>query len=347
MYEPDNGYYWELLGKYLNHEITEKETAELFRWVNESPANRETFHRTTHLWHVTGTVKQEFEPDVTQAWQRFRAQMEVSAPQPETVAKPAAPSEGRVIPMYVWRVAAAVLIMLGVAWIATLYVSKDTSTVVLRAQATKQVFYLPDSSRVYLNRNSSVTYEDNLEGSRRVVNLKGEAFFQVRRNAQKPFVVLTGNAQTEVLGTSFTVKSDEKAGTTEVQVVTGKVALSPRKKVSKPGDTTRIILTPGFKGLLAQQKRVTKSVISDPNFRSWQTGRLEFNDMRLEQVIASLEHYFGTPINVQNEAILDCRFTGAFDQPALNNVVEVLSVSMNLRYEYRNGHYLLSGSGCQ
>jgi ferric-dicitrate binding protein FerR (iron transport regulator) len=90
-----------------------------------------------------------------------------------------------------------------------------------------------------------------------------------------------------------------------------------------------------------------KSKIVDPNFRAWQTGRLEFENTRLEQVVSSLEDYFGINIKVQNKKLLDCRFTGTFEQPQLKDVLEVLAVSMQVRYNYAQQHYTFSGRGCQ
>jgi ferric-dicitrate binding protein FerR (iron transport regulator) len=347
MHEPTEGYYWELLAKYLNHEITENEKTELFAWVERRAVNKELFYRSTHLWHLTGSVKTDFQPDVEGAWQKFKGKAQLT-PQPQPVlAKPAPQAAtGRVIPMYLWRVAAAVLVLVGAAWLATAYLDRgrDVAPVVLTAGNAKKVFLLPDSSRVTLKQFSSLAYAPDLEGAERKVTLQGEGFFEVKRNLRKPFVVLTANARTQVLGTSFTVREDKQSGTTEVQVVTGKVAFTT---VGKGRTGKRVVLTPGFKAVAGKTDSLVKSKIEDPNFRAWQTGRLEFDNTRLEQVVASLEDYFGVNIKIQNRKLLDCRFTGSFEQPQLKDVLEVLAVSMQVRYNYEQQHYTFSGRGCQ
>lgn len=347
MHEPTEGYYWELLAKYLNHEITEDEKTELFAWVERSATNKDLFYRSTHLWHLTGSVKTDFQPDVDGAWQKFRGKAQMT-PQPQrAIAEPATgAATGRVVPLYLWRVAAAVLVLVGAAWLATTLLDRDrdVAPVVLTAGNAKKVFLLPDSSRVTLNQFSSLAYAPDLQGEERTVTLQGEGFFEVKRNPRKPFVVLTANARTQVLGTSFTVREDKRSGTTEVQVVTGKVAFT-----ALGGGRTgkRVVLTPGFRAVAGKPDSLVKSKIEDPNFRAWQTGRLQFDNTRLEQVVASLEDYFGIHIKVQNRKLLDCRFTGSFEQPQLKDVLEVLAVSMQVRYNYEQQHYTFSGRGCQ
>ncbi len=343
MHEPTEGYYWELLAKYLNHEITDEEKTELFAWADRSAVNKDLFYRSTHLWHLTGSVKADFQPDVEGAWQRFKTKM---PEQPQPVATKPLPqaATGRVVPMYGWRVAAAVVVLVGAVWLALAYFNRPVTPVMLTAGNAKKLFILPDSSRVTLNQFSSLAYEPGLAGEERTVTLRGEGFFEVKRNPQKPFVVLTVNARTQVLGTSFTVHEDKQSGTTEVQVVTGKVSFAT---VGKGGAGKRVVLTPGFKAVAGKTDSLVKSKIVDPNFRAWQTGRLEFENTRLEQVVSSLEDYFGINIKVQNKKLLDCRFTGTFEQPQLKDVLEVLAVSMQVRYNYAQQHYTFSGRGCQ
>ncbi len=343
MHEPTEGYYWELLAKYLNHQITDEEKTELFAWADRSAANKELFYRSTHLWHLTGSVKADFQPDVEGAWQRFKTRLPEQT-QPAAIKPMPRAETGRVMPMYAWRVAAAVVVLVGAVWLALAYLNRPAEPVMLTAGNAKKVFFLPDSSRVTLKQFSSLAYAPGLDGEERTVTLSGEGFFEVKRNPQKPFVVLTGNSRTQVLGTSFTVREDKQAGTTEVQVVTGKVAFT---SAGKAGTGKRVLLTPGFKAVAGKTDSLVKSKIVDPNFRAWQTDRLEFENTRMEQVVASLEDYFGIHIKVQNRKLLDCRFTGTFEQPQLKDILEVLAVSMQVRYNYAQQYYTFSGRGCQ
>jgi hypothetical protein len=103
------------------------------------------------------------------------------------------------------------------------------------------IFYLPDSTRIFLNKNSSLTYPENFDGLTRTVILTGEAFFEVKRNEHKPFIIEAGNTETKVLGTSFNIKEDAKNKKVEVSVVTGKVQFKAKKNTKNLSD---VVLLP-------------------------------------------------------------------------------------------------------
>jgi hypothetical protein len=123
-------------------------------------------------------------------------------------------------------------------------------------------FFLPDSTHIILNKKSSLTYPENFSGDARRVTLNGEAFFEVKHNAEMPFIITAGNTETKVLGTSFNIKQDESKGNVEVSVMTGKVqfmAMENEKPVSQ------ITLLP--------QERVTYSQVNASMIREKVSGK--------------------------------------------------------------------------
>jgi ferric-dicitrate binding protein FerR (iron transport regulator) len=344
---------WELLAKYLSDEISEEEKNTLFTWINESPANKELFYRTTHLWQVTGKDKSRFIPQIDQAWHKFQAAIQSTESNHTKnehaykIRKAKEDKEVKVIPLRpvrkLMQIAAAMLVMIGLAYVAFFYSASSNKVLTFRAEGTKTLLVLPDSSRVLLNKNSTLSYSRDFEGTIRQVNLAGEAFFEVKRMETKPFVIFTDQSRTEVLGTSFSVRAYPQEGQTEVQVVTGRVAFSGRSN----SDSLKVILTPGFKGWLSKQNKLQRTKIDDLNYLAWKEDQLEFNNTQLEFVVASLERYFGVSIAVENPDLLTCRFTGSFQHPELKEMLEVLAISTNLKYQFVQGRYVLTGSGCQ
>ncbi len=342
--------YWELIAKYLKDDISEEEKTTLLDWVEQAPENKEVFYRTSHLWQLTGKARDAFQPDVDKAWRRFQQ----ATGQPETQKENSIGTEVKTLPLnrapeakqvsLGWtRIAAAFLVMLGIGyWLFVANTSKEAERVAQATENQKKDFYLPDGSHVFLNRNSRISYDKDLAGDQRVIHLKGEAFFDVKRNSQRPFVIYTAQARVEVLGTSFTVREDARQQTTEVDVVTGKVAFSGKN----PADTTRLYLKPGFKGVLNRQQGLTQAKIDDPNFIAWKVDKLVFDNTRLSSVITTMEAYFGVTIEVQNPQLLNCRYTGDFEKPALEEVLNVLHLATNLDYEKQADRYILSGGGC-
>lgn len=109
----------------------------------------------------------------------------------------------------------------------------------------------------------------------------------------------------------------------------------------------RLYLTPGFKGTLGRKRSLIQTRMDDPNFMAWKVDKLVFNNTRLESVIPAMEAYFGVTIEVQNSKLLNCRFTGDYEKPALEYLLNVLHETTNLTYEKQSDRYILSGGGCE
>lgn len=346
-----NERYWELVARYLKDEISEEEKTALFEWVEQEPENKDVFFRAYHLWQVTGKARDAFQPNVDNAWQRLQKTMNES----QTVKEETIQKEAQILPLTskpetkifsLWmRIAAVFLVLIGIGYGMYLAnASKEVQIIAKSADNEKKDFYLPDGSHVFLNRYSSISYEKGLKGDQRVIHLKGEAFFDVKRNPKRPFVIYTSQSRVEVLGTSFTVREDTVKQTTEVDVVTGKVAFSSLK----PADTTRLYLRPGFRGILNTKQGLSTARIEDLNFRAWQVDKLVFDNTRLSSVVPAMEAYFGVTIEVQNPQLWNCRYTGDFEKPALENILKVLAEATNLQYRYekQSDRYVLFGGGC-
>ncbi len=340
--------YWELIARYLKDEISEDEKTTLLDWVEQAPENKEVFLRSSHLWQLTGKTRDAFQPDVDKAWQRFQKSTAQTPSENSTGAEaktlPLNSKRDTTIRLGWMRIAAAIVILVGVGyWLTTRFGSMPAQTIAQSTENQKRDFYLPDGSHIFLNRNSRITYGKGLKGDQRVVHLQGEAFFDIKRNPERPFVIYTSQSRVEVLGTSFTVREDTLKQTTEVDVVTGKVAVSSKN----PSDTVRLHLTPGFKGILSRGRQFTKTQMDDPNFMAWKVDKLVFDNTRLSSVITTMEAYFGVTIEVRNPQLLDCRYTGDFEKPALEEMLNVLHLTTNLDYEKQSDRYILSGGGCK
>lgn len=337
-----NERYWDLMAMYLKNEISEQQKTELLEWVEQDPANKEVFYRSTHLWQLTGKASDAFQADVTQAWKRFQATID---PAKESEYTSPSQSTGRVLPMWWLRVAAAAVILIGAGigyWLLRSPAVQPLELVTLQTIDRKQDFYLPDGSHVFLNRNSKLVYDKAFDGEKRFVHLNGEAFFEVKPNPRRVFVIYTSYTQIEVLGTSFSVREEEDKQKTEVSVVTGKVAFYGRNSI----DTSRLYLKPGLTGVYNYTGNLSVHTTENPNFIAWKAERLVFTNTRMSSVISTIETYFGIKIDVKSPQILDCHFTGTFEKPALDDVLHVLALSTNLNVEKQSGQYVFSGQGC-
>jgi transmembrane sensor len=346
---------WELLAKHLAGEATADEQAELHHWLTAAPSRLRLLTDATRAWERGGHVAEVFtEANVEPAWQRFSAAAGLATmPVPAPVETPvAAEPAGRVLPLWSpaqpWmRVAAAVLLLVGFWALArTFLLPRTAATVTVAAGAQRQLTTLPDGSKVWVNRNSTLRYAADFGQGSRTVRLKWEAFFEVQKDPSRPFTVLAGDTRTRVLGTSFNVRAYATEDSVEVSVVTGRVAFSP--DYHKVAVQDSVLLTPGLRGVIRRTAPAlaTQQRITDPNFRAWQQDELVFENQSLNQVARTLSRHYGTPVELSRPELANCRFTGTFHQAALPQVLRVVSLSANLSVTQSADGYTLDGPGC-
>lgn len=190
---------------------------------------------------------------------------------------------------------------------------------------------LPDESAVMLNKNSEIKYYPNLLG-RRKTKLTGEAFFDVKRNEKKPFVIDAGNTKVEVLGTSFYVSSYNPKVTTSVTVTSGRVMV--RGKLSELGERD-IILQKGESGTIDYiKKSLKKKEVVDQNEFVWNTGRLVYRAEDLEMVLNDLSKFYDLNIKIQSIDISNLKFTGTFQDTPVKAILSTIAQTFGIKVHY-------------
>lgn len=219
---------------------------------------------------------------------------------------------------------------------------------------------LEDGSRITLTPGSSLSAPDHFLADKREVMLDGEAFFEVSRNVKRPFYVYYNNVVTHVLGTSFNIKTDKQKAQVEVSVRTGKVEVYEKEDaIAKKATGSRgkgVILTPNQKVVYREESKQFESSLVDvplpiPNHP---TGNQE--SVNIENVISkatpvkdifkSMEMIYGIEIEVKNENIYNCHFSGDISDLNLYIKLDIICQSLNASYETRGTKILISGKGC-
>lgn len=208
----------------------------------------------------------------------------------------------------------------------------------------KQLVHLPDGSTVLLNDNSSLKYDEkSFNSNTREVTLTGEAFFDIKHNEKKPFIVHTGKIQTRVLGTAFNINAKNSSNNIEVTVARGKVQV---------GDTEKIygVITPN------QQIKVNKSTlnfeqnnISAAVVTEWKSNYLILDDINMTEAVSLISQKYKVSILIQNEKIKNCRITASFlNEEDLDHVLKVISSVIETEYHYNKaGSVIIDGKGCE
>lgn len=213
---------------------------------------------------------------------------------------------------------------------------------------SRQKIVLPDSSTVVLEAGAMIVADERYGKETRIVHLKGEGYFEVKPNAQIPFLVYTGELVTEVLGTSFRIRPQERKGTIEVSVMTGKVSVytgNPGRDKKRNG----VIATSNQKIVFDTESRTIRQDLVDipemivpPQLES----SFQFDDTPVEEVLGLMKKVYGIEIVIGNAALKRCVFTGDLNGLGLYEQLDHMCDVLRISYEIRGTGIYISGSGC-
>ena len=261
------------------------------------------------IWQKAGNYKStSFGPDVEANWKKFQAKIQEN----NNDSLENLPVR-RLIPR-AWLVAASIAILLVTGWWVF---NPNTNANTFNSLATNKreikKVELPDHSVVWLSNNSELSFDPKLHQSKvRSVKLRGEAYFEVQANPQKPFRIETPHGLIEVLGTSFNVRALKTEPQTEVQVMTGRVALMGKGK-----NDQRIEIPANFIGYFPSiEKQASKPSNDKKVFAStqvWRTRKIELSGRTLGEAQEILRRYSNYRLEFSDPQIADCIFTWTFD----------------------------------
>ena len=204
----------------------------------------------------------------------------------------------------------------------------ETTVFVEKGQKAK--IQLPDGTNVWMNSDSKLSYNIAFNSKDRLVELEGEAYFEVSKNPEKPFIVHIPDMFIKVLGTSFNIKSyatDDEFITT---LVTGKVEIEANQK--------KTILYPNQKAVYNRNNQeITVSDEMDAvECSCWRDNILRFNSETFENVAETLERYYNVTIVLESEKVKRFRMTGPLVNSSLESTLEVLSLTFPITYTIDN-----------
>lgn len=193
-------------------------------------------------------------------------------------------------------------------------------------------FYLPDGTQVYLNSASSISYNSNYNDKNRSLNLNGEAYFKVKPNNKKPFIVsvFDQDMRIRVLGTEFNLRAYSKSKEIQTSLVSGKVQVLIRSPKGKENISD---LMPSEKAIYKPNTGQLSIVKTNTNHETaWMEGKLIFKDLEMEQVLEKLSNFYDVDFNIIDKEIKTYRFTGTFQNRQLVQILEYLKMSSKIEY---------------
>ena len=197
---------------------------------------------------------------------------------------------------------------------------------------------LPDGSTVWLQPKTLLSYNQS-DRVYRQVNLRGEAFFDVIRDENRPFLIYSGKMTTKVLGTSFNVKAYPETDKFEVSVVTGKVSVTNESE-------KEVFVTPKQQVILeTKTDNLTINEIPKDKTYYWELASLSFDNTPMESVINSIEQNYNVSIDLSPK-LKACRLSGNFTDEHLATILEIVCRSIEAEYVIDGDRVILRGEGC-
>ncbi|BAV04327.1 FecR family protein [Filimonas lacunae] len=353
------------MSRCLNGEASAADENELELLMQADESVRQQYNTMRALWRSTA-------PDTFQDNIHTREEVNVArilqlARVEEAVAAPVVPAKRIwLTPQRVAVMVAAASVLLIAAYWQLVYRSGDRRVQVIVAQnGSRMQSKLPDGSTVWLNAGSSISYPVNFTGSQREVELKGEGYFDVAKNAGKPFIVHTAGIDIKVLGTAFNVKAYDTDKEVETTLISGMVQIS---RSGKGQQATPIVLHPDEKLVIPRKKvmataqksaavapvteedlQLADSKIMHINTQlpsaelaetAWMHNRLVFKGESFGELAPKLERWYDIAIEFTAPSLQALRFNGSFENETVEQAFDALATAVPFRFQIQ-GHKVL------
>ena len=325
---------YEIIAKKLAGESSTKEDDALAAWLESDIENTRIFQALRQAWEGDKSNDAIYKV-INQDHQRERVWNGSFGKNQKTV-------KGRTVPLVLFKIAASILIFVAAGWISWKLIdipkkpAQISKTIIKEnPNGQKSKIFLPDGSTVWLNAASKLSFHDGFSDSLRLVSLDGEAYFNVSKDLNRPFIVKIQGVRVVVLGTSFNVNTRHN-GLLDVSLVKGKV------RVSSASSGDEIILSPGeYSTFDRTGKFYEKGHFDQELTTSWKDGILYFKNASLNDMTSKLERWYGVKIVDGIKNPVSKHFTGRFDNENLDNVLRNISFALGFEYEINGNNIII------
>lgn len=343
---------WTLVGKKLNNEATPEELCQLQHLLSQPWADVYPIQVLEAMWRQNPNKPPRFIPHkLQQKWDKLESRLETGSAGADTFQSPA----NQAIPRLknwrniIVRLAAACLVvgLFTLFYLINYAVNDNVKTYqVVAAGGNVSKILLPDGTKVWLNAGSEIFYKTNYGNKYREVRLTGEAFFDVVKDADHPFIVNTATMRIKVLGTAFNVRAYANDNVSETSLIRGRIEL-----MTAGTPNQRIILKPSEKLTILNQKRprhhaddalITLSTLhpaktdSLPSEAQWLENKLVFDNEYFDDVAKKMERWYGVSVTFKNNELKEKRFSAKFTTESLGTALEALKVTGNFNFSIDN-----------
>jgi ferric-dicitrate binding protein FerR (iron transport regulator) len=352
--------YWNLLAKKLSGEALPEELHELEALMRDNP---EWIYPAEHVQGIFGLrIPEKDNYDAELAFEMHLSRMKEAGQElPQLEMQEAMPAPQKRSKGILYFSGTALIVLLLISWLwrngassqKNLPEPKKFSEVSTRPGSRTRLV-LPDSSVVWLNAGSRLTYNEGFGNSNRITSLSGEAFFDVKKD-RMPFIIHAGRVQIKVLGTAFNVKSYPSEKTTETSLIRGRVEITMDQR---PGE--KFILKPNEKLVVANEtpgkkdqpekeqepivvlRALTHAKDNSIIETSWVENKLVFQDESFYDLAKRMERWYGVSIRFDNDRLAAERLSGTFTTETVQQAMEELQLAIPFQFSIHANEILIT-----
>jgi len=329
----NNQQHAELIARYLGGDMDGQEYEQFEKQISDLQENNLLIQKMKKQWELMGNYQKPETPDTGKAWEKLYNRL---------VDNNLVPAQHRnatvsLVPRLIK--AAAISLIFVSAGIAAYYgfnrkAAPEMVQINTGNESNTLIKTLADGSIIYLAQHSTFAFPKQFETTTRNVELKGEAFFDISPNPEKPFIIETDEAFIEVLGTAFNVKT-ANGSNFELLVDRGKI------KVTLKGNPSKSEYVVAGEKLVSINNAMIKSKFENSHGVNWYIKSMKFKDEPLQNIINVLNRNFNTTFAVANNEVGNRRLTVTFENESVGTMTDLICLTLNLKCRKTNGSTLL------
>ncbi len=330
-------YIEDIIAKFLAGEASHEEIALLEEWRNLNDENAREFSQLEKVFNMTSSIGEIMSIDTDSAWLKVKQSLQHSSP------------EGKVIQFKnrnqfssFLRIAAVLLLIAGLSIAVFFLIGKHEGQLAnINTTDSSKDFTLPDGSTLTLNRNSSINYSINSFSKKRLIKLRGEAFFEVKHDSLSPFIVEIGDLKIQDIGTSFNVNAKPGSNTVIISVVEGEVQITMASGNS-------VFLTAGEEAVYnIESRNLETNKHIDVNIAAYKDKIFIFDNAELGTLVNIMNDIYSIKLFLDNEELKHCRITVSFNNEKIEDIADIIAETLGLTIKKEEDKIIFGGNGCK
>lgn len=333
----------ETIDRFFRNECSPEEEREVSEYILNSKDEVHTQNLLQKIWNET-QFNGEFNAAKSRVFNKLKSGIKSSdATRPQVHTTVDSSVSKKPLTQKLLGIAASILLTIGLSFTMFYLNEKDDQTIVKQIPEVEKInssgqrsrVVLRDGTKVFLNSESKIRYSDQAYGlTSRNIFLEGEAYFEVAKNADLPFVVTTKNLSTTALGTSFNVRAFKDETSSQISLIEGKVSVA---EVNEDRIQSKPFLLLPEEEIYFNQGKMVKRKFDKLQVISWKEGIIYFNETDFYEATRVLERWYNVKFDIKRiKNNTELKGTGTFKNESLENVLKALSYSLDFEFKIEN-----------